>query len=135
MPVTDYAAAGEFNYYTFVNDQPGLLVALGHNLFADVVRHSVGASLVFMLTSVTGDADIYVSNNASVTRPQFSNAMWWGRNYGSDVIDVFATDPNACQVPCNYYIGVTADSYSGNSTCVLFCTLFGATRIYGRLSC
>lgn len=75
-----------------------------------------GASLIFFLTSVTGDADIYISTNN--TRPNFATATWWGRNYGSDVIDIFASDPRACRSPCNYYIGVTADSYSGNSTYV-----------------
>jgi hypothetical protein len=65
--------------------------------------------LKIILTQISGDADLYVSNK--VSKPTTTNSTWRSYEYGSDVVEINPqTDNNACTKPCTYFVAVVGST-------------------------
>jgi hypothetical protein len=64
--------------------------------------------IVFTVTPITGDPDIFIST--SISRPNATSYTWSGQSASTEIVYILPTDPNVinCAIPCIYYIGVLA---------------------------
>jgi len=109
VPLYDTVSHGVYKYYVFRNDMPGV-------------------KLTFAVTPYSGDPDLYVSTQTN-PQPTLNNYTWASMGIGRDVVEVSPNDPNACGVPCSYYIGVTAFSMNASYSVVAIQTNYTVIQL------
>lgn len=67
-----------------------------------VYNSEVGKEIFFMLTSLSGDCDLFVSTSPNPTREMH---MWGQSRMGSDAITIYPENTNYCD-DCYYFVGV-----------------------------
>lgn len=108
-------AFSEFTYYVVLATagNPTLLLngvsqtsTANASVFTQFVfeSRSDGVEIDFVLTPLSGDPDMYISTSEDANA---TNHQWVSQGLGTEVVQVFADDPNRCTAPCRYYIGVT----------------------------
>lgn len=86
----------------------GGTVGGGGNAYAYfyISARTAGSDVFLALSTVAGDADVYVSPWRSPSyRPSATDFTWSGTNFGSDTVFIAGDDPRACGA-CNYIVAV-----------------------------
>jgi hypothetical protein len=94
IPVSGTVNPGTYTYYTFTTQT------------AD--------TYVFTATPISGDPDMYISNNVSLrdggaSLPTLQNHMWFSNGLNNESVTLNPSDPrvSSCPLPCTYFIGMT----------------------------